>query len=192
MKKSILITILSLTVFSSCNFKGPLSISNAEDLVEIQDIINENFDGESDVYFLTLSGSKLSSDISSINRKYDFKEITFSDVYFVSDNKFTDPKQTTTPFGTKALLKIKAIDVSIIPEKYNEALDILAQKKLLVADKSFPLSRWTFETDSEGHVCSNFTINYYINSTSQGRSKTTTYGSYRFKVDSNNTVTFIK
>lgn len=184
--------LLFVTTLYSCNFTGPLSITDANDLVEIQKIIDENFDKETELYYLTLScGGELSSTLSTINRGYTFKNGHFTDLYFLSDKKFTDPKQTSSIRKEKTF-KISAVDIAIIPEKYNEALELLNEKGLLKSDKSYYLNDWTFKTDKKGDIISSFTLNYYVSSSAHGRTRTTTYDSHDFELNNNEEVILLK
>lgn len=192
--KIILLSLLAVTTLFSCDFKKILHINDAEDLVTIQKIIDDKYDSESEVYKFSLKASTLKSTLQDISRTYKEKEIYFYDSYDVMDKKFSDPKKAADGLflKTRKPFKIGAIDISIIPEKYNEAQDLLTEKGLLAADKGLPMSSWTFRTDSKGAIYSEFVLDFKINSSTHGRVQTTNYGSYKFEVDSNNTLKLLE
>lgn len=192
MKKITLLSLFFIATLCACNFTGPLSITDANDLVEIQKIIEGNFDKETELCYLTLScGGELSSTLSTINRKYNFKNGYFTDLYFLSDKKFTDPKQTSS-IRKEETFKISAIDITIIPEKYSEAIELLNEKGLLKSDKSYYLNNWTFKTNKKGEIISSFKLNYYVSSSAHGRTRTTTYDSHQFELNKNGEVILLK
>lgn len=194
MKKTLFLNLLVVITLFSCDFKEILLINDVEDLVAIQKIIDENYDSDSEVYKFSLNASALKSTLQNINRTYTEKDIYFHDSYDVMDKKFSDPKKAADEIflKTRKPFKIGAIDLSIIPEKYNEAQDLLTEKGLLAADKGLPMSSWTFRTDSKGAIYSEFVLDFKISSSTHGRVQTTNYNSYKFEVDSNNTLKLVE
>lgn len=180
--------LLILLLFASCKFKPILSLNNEEDLVEIQQIINKNYDTESLVYELGLYGSALSSALDNIHRVYKVKDIYFKDDFWVKDNKFTDPKKAIKPLQSQKSFKIKEIDVTLIAVKYKEALQLLEDKKLIEKGATFPLTSWVYKKDEKGGIWASFSLHYYVHSSKHGRQRTTTYGSYDFEMNSDQTL----
>lgn len=175
----------------SCNFKMSLSISDPEDIADIQKIINENFNDQPEIYRLQLSAPDISNSLEDIYRTYKVKNKFFSDRFTVSNKRFSDPWKEPRNFSGKKPFKVSDIDLTIIPEKYKEAIAILKEKKL-AKDRDFYLSSWAFETNKKGEIYSDFTLNYFISSNSSGRKRTTTYGSFKFKVNTDKTLKLVK
>ena len=184
----VMLVFLSITSVS-CD---SLSISDKDDVVEIQKIIDESFRDEAEVYDLTISAEHLSNELKRIGRTYKVEKENFYNFYNHFNKKVSNPIKTKIAYGRTTTFKIKDINLSIIPEKYKAAIDILRDKKILKLDEEYPLSSWSFKVDDRGEMYSEFNLDYYIGSSSQGRTKKTTYSSYKFKVDSNNKVLFIK
>lgn len=188
-------TLLSiLLLFTSCGDFNNRVMSDPKGIKAIQEIIKEKFDSEVEVYKFTLSASTLKSNMSSIVRVYKTQEVYFSDIYDVHDDLFSDPsKYNGMPVGSSKIypFKIGVLDLSTIPDKYQEALTILDEKGLLVEGKAYPINNWSFMSDSKGNICSNFTLNRMVGSSKHGRRRTTTYDSYSFNVDASNNVSFI-
>jgi len=187
MKKIIFLVLINLLF--TCKGK---SISDKEDLIEIQKIIKENFDSEFEVYTFSLEASTLGSNLDYISREYKVNNLFFKDRFI--DNGFSDPVKILGDYNLKkkTAFKIEDIDISIIPIKYEEALNILAEKQLLRDNTSYYLNSWTFEADKNGDIFSRFTLQYTIGSSSTGKVTTINYDSHYFNVDKNNKLIFNK
>lgn len=175
----------------SCNFKMSLSISDPEDIADIQKIIDENFDDQPELYKLQLLAPNISNSLQDIYRTYKVKNNFFSDRFTASNKRFSDPWKELRTFPGKKPFKVSDIDLTIIPKKYKEAIAILKEKKI-AKDRDYYLSNWTFKNNKKGEICSDFSLNYFISSNSSGRKRTTNYGSFSFKVNSDKSVTLVK
>ena len=129
MKKIAVIIILLIIV--SCG--KDKRMNSEEGVVEIQKIIDENFDSESEVYDFSLHANDLSSSLDFILRVYKVKGVYFKDTF--RRGGFTDPVKQISGWALKKKkpFKIGDIDVSIIPSKYSEAIDILKENNLFKA-----------------------------------------------------------
>lgn len=189
MKKVVVaLVFLTVTVFS-CKDK---ELSTKDGISKIEKILEENFDDDFEVYQLSLNASTLESNLDNISRVYKVKDIFFNDKF--EYNGFTDPVKSpgVNLLKRKNPFKVGQVDVSIIPAKYDEALGLLKEKGLFKEDADYLLNNWVFEADKNGDVFSEFDLQYETGSSSSGKVITIIYEEYRFKVNKDNTLIFIK
>ncbi|EZH73911.1 hypothetical protein ATO12_13590 [Aquimarina atlantica] len=175
--------VLLITIFFSCKGKKDY-ISDPDDIVSIQKLVNEVFEKDKEVYYFSLSSAeRLRGTLSSIYFTYKFKDTYFNQTYDVQSNTFSDPVKKSRDY--KKGFKIGDLDLTAIPERYMEALQILEDKKLLKEDKLYYLDSWDYRIDRKGEVYVDFTLNFYVSSNTHGRVRTTTYDSHNFTIKNN-------
>ena len=189
--KNLAFIIALALVVTSCSSEG-LTLSDASSTANIEKILAEAFEDDSEAYELTLYAGVLEDNLTNINRIYKYKNTYFWQQYFVSSGGFGDPnKKQNVTVRNKIPFKISAIDVSIIPSKYQEALAILKEKELFDDSKTYYLSDWMFRANTNGAILSSFSIQYRVGSVSTGRRTKITYDDFNFKVNAKNKLQFI-
>ncbi|AIM61042.1 hypothetical protein IX49_11095 [Cellulophaga lytica] len=179
---------LTLTLFS-CKDK---EIGTEEGIVNIEKILEENFDDDFEVYQLSLNASSLKSNLDNITRVYKVKDIFFQDKFVY--NGFTDPVKSpfANLFKQNKPFKVGDANVSIIPTKYKEAIALLKEKGLFKEKSDYILNDWVFEADKNGDIFSEFDLQYEVGANKVGKVITIIYDEYSFKVDKNNALSLIK
>ncbi|PCE65773.1 hypothetical protein [Sediminicola luteus] len=179
--------VLFITIIFSCKGKKD-HISDPDEIESIQELVNEIFEKDKEVYYLSLSAEdKLRGTLSSIYFTYKFKDTYFDQTYDVQSKTFSDPAKKS--YDYKKGFKIGDLDIGSIPEWYMEALQILNDKELLIEDKLYYLDDWNYRVDNKGKIYARFALNYYLSSHSRssgrGRVTTTTYASHDFLLKDN-------
>ncbi|SFW40015.1 hypothetical protein [Cellulophaga fucicola] len=189
MKKALIVLVFVSVSLFSCKDK---ELSTEEGILKIEKTLQENFDKDFEVYQLSLNASTLESNLDNISRVYKVKDIFFNDKF--EYNGFTDPIKSpgVNLLKRKNPFKVGQVDVSIIPAKYDEALGLLKEKGLFKEDVDYLLNNWVFEADKNGDVFSEFDVQYETGSSSSGKVITIIYEEYRFRVNKDNTLIFIK
>ncbi|MHA7058803.1 hypothetical protein ACWGOQ_0016380 [Aquimarina sp. M1] len=173
----------------SCNFFDSLTLTNEDGVKKLEAIIAENLDTDADIYSLAFSADELTSEIRNIRYDYQLKGSYFNDTFDISSKTFSDPsKQHEFSYKYKKAFKMKEAPVSLIATKYQEALEILKTLELFKEDQEYHLDYWVFRTDKKGNIYADFDLNYFINSTSSGRMRTTNYGQYKFTMNPDKTL----
>ncbi len=182
--KNILTFLLILLLCASCNSIDSINFKNEESVEKLEAIMAENFNNDSDVYSLTFSAETLTGDLEDIRYDYQLNGSYFNETFNISNKTLSDPsKRNKIIYKNKKSFKIKDAPISVIADKYQEALKILEEQELLEEGTDYYLDYLAFRADKKGNIYTDFDLNYYINSTTSGRMRTTNYGQYKFTMN---------
>ncbi|RZS99828.1 hypothetical protein [Aquimarina brevivitae] len=182
--KTPLMLISILLFYSSCSIFSLPSISNKEDINELETIITENLDSDLDVYSLYFESKTLTGGLDHISYDYKLKGSYFLESLDVSSQVLSDPsKKSKSAYQNKKTFKIKEASITCIPAIYEEALQVLKDHELYDQHKDYYLDSWVFRTNRKGEIYADFILNYFMDTSRGGRTSTTTYGQYEFTMN---------
>lgn len=206
MKKLLCLLVFVVLGFSSCSKN---KMYTKEGIIEVQEVIKEKFDTKIEVYELTISAPIIKSNLSSIQRVYKEDGVFYHDSFCVSctsyfkkycescyGSNFSQRRRFSdqSDYETRKAFRIDEVDMSMVPTRYQEALDLLKERGLFSENVEYFLKYWCFKSDEKGNMLSSFELEHSIGSFTGHNTHTTFIYTdyYQFKIDVNSKLILVK